>query len=298
MPLGMVLLFLDKKANKNLLLVQSLGIYSFILFLDILVLLFKDNGLSQNSFNQAIYFSGGKFSAIYIYLAWLMLFFQVKKDINRKWAIVLMAIGIIYSYCLDCMTGVVAIFSFGVIMLIPQNLCTGRKGIIWILAVVVITILLVFFQVQTSVLWIKNIITKVLNSSISLTGRVSIYDAIPKIMKDHWMLGWGYTSTRIVQITGLANMQNGFLQLIYNNGVLGTIPFLLVMLIAIKKVIELKDLKIGRVFLASIVSFFVIAIVEIPFNTTSFFLLIACIFMQSNSEINANEFYKGSTDIK
>jgi O-antigen ligase len=138
----------------------------------------------------------------------------------------------------------------------------------------------------------------VLNSSISLTGRVSIYDAIPKIMKDHWMLGWGYTSTRIVQITGLANMQNGFLQLIYNNGVLGTIPFLLVMLIAIKKVIELKDLKIGRVFLASIVSFFVIAIVEIPFNTTSFFLLIACIFMQSNSEINANEFYKVSTDIK
>ena len=144
--------------------------------------------------------------------------------------------------------------------------------------------LIVFVQIQSTNPWLSYFITEVLNKQITLTGRVKIYNRFGEIMQNHWLFGYGYTSDRIIEVTKLANTQNGFLQVIYVGGLVSFAVFMIMMFYIIAQIIKIKNKKEQNILFSALMAFFAIAVIEIPFHSVLFYMLLAIIYVYSCRE--------------
>lgn len=266
-----------EKKYVNTVLICSLTYFS----LDAFWALFTENGTGINDNFQPLYFSGGKFQICYIYII-LLAFLMIKKKLSIKTKIFLLLFGLFIAYHVDCNTGAVAIFSFGVILFIPRIFYRKKVVYFWLTSLILVNYLLVIVQIQNTNLLLRHIITEILHRDISMTGRTVIYNSISEIMSGHWILGYGIGNSYIVEYTGLANMQNGFLQILYTSGVLGLIAYMILLIIMFKRIEFIFNNEAKIVILGAISSFLIIAIVEIPLTAGYMMLLYGLIHIYSN----------------
>lgn len=275
-PLGILAVFENVK-DKELLINNLFIIFSVIVLLDIATVFLLPRGIYQSPNGDAVYFTGGKFTVCYILAFWIALFSLRFKDVNRLHFLMIMMFGAVYGHYVDSNTGMLAILSFGGIIFIPRFFKRKSFQIVWLVGWVLASYLIVILQVQSKVPFISNFITNVLHRSIHLTGRLNIYDKIPEIMEGHWAFGWGYTSKRIVEVTSLANTQNGFLQVVYWCGLVGFAFFALILFRIFRSLTKLNDKNMRATFLGLMTVFLLAATIEVPFSNTVFFLSVGLI---------------------
>lgn len=146
----------------------------------------------------------------------------------------------------------------------------------------VLTIAVVFLQIQKNIPLLRYVIEDLLQKNISLTGRNKIYESYFRLMKGNMIWGMGYKNTLIQDYIGPANTQNAFLELLCLYGIVGLILFLLVFSISVReyrnKYIYLKSIA------AMIIIYFVCAVVEIPFDNL-FYILVALIAKSADIQL-------------
>lgn len=243
--------------------------------------IFVTNGVGTNAVGQPVYFSGGKFNVCYMYLLLTVLIFLKYKKIKLSHQLCLILFGMILALRVDCSTGLLAMIAFGGISLLPNWLKSGKKKYLWLLGTLWIHYLIVFVQIQSTNPLLRYIITEVLHRQVHLTGRVDIYNNFDKIMEGHWLLGYGYTSDRIVEITGLANTQNGFLQAIYIGGIVLFLIFMILLIYMLHRISKIEKVREQNILFSALMAFLIIAIVEIPFTSVVFYLLLSIIYVYS-----------------
>ena len=243
--------------------------------------IFVTNGIGTNANGQPIYFSGGKFNVCYMYLLLMVLTFLRYKHIRLLHQLLMVLFGMILALRVDCSTGLLAIVAFWGISLLPNWLKQGKKKYIWLIGTIWIHYLIVFAQIQSNNPLLRYIITEILHRDINLTGRVYIYNNFDVIMQNHWLLGYGYTSDRIVEVTKLANTQNGFLQAIYVGGIVLLVILILLMFYMISRILKIENMREQNILFSALVAFWVIAIVEIPFTSSVFYIFLCIIYVYS-----------------
>ena len=217
----------------------------------------------------------------YMYLLMMTLVFLKYKGMKKMYQLLMTVFGMFLSLYVDCSTGLLAIVAFFGVFILPDWLKARKMKYIWIVGSVWVHYLIVFVQIQNTNPIIRYIITEILHKKVHLTGRINIYNNFDKIMEDHWLLGYGYTSNHIVEVTKLANTQNGFLQAIYIGGMLLLVIFVFLLFYMVFRISKIKDKREQNILFSALIAFLVIAIVEIPFTAVVFYLLLSMIYVYS-----------------
>ena len=255
-------------------LLKGFLIYFFIDAFFIFVL----NGIGINANGQPLFFSGGKFNVCYMYMVLLVLIFLNYEQIKAWKKIALLIFGLFLAKVVDCNTGMLGILAFGATMFLPEFVKKGKRKYLWLGAMLLMHYLICIVQIQSTNPVIQYFITNILHRQVHLTGRVEIYNRIGEIMDGHWLLGHGYTSTRIVEVTKLANTQNGFLQIIYVGGIVLLVVFGILLLYLLYCLTKIENRRASNILFAALMGFLTIAIVEIPFSSVVFYIFIGIIY--------------------
>ena len=246
-----------------------------------LYFIFVANGIGMNDNGQPVFFSGGKFNVCYMYLLMSALIFLKHKYLKKYHQLLIIVFGMFMCKYVDCSTGLLGIMSFYGVMLLPKWLKKGKRVYAWLVGMICMHYLIVFVQIQSTSKLLSYVITEVLHKQIHLTGRIKIYNQFQEIMQNHWLFGYGYTSNRIVEVTKLANTQNGFLQVIYNGGLVTFVVFILLLIYVFYRITQIEIERERNILFAAMIAFMVIAIVEIPFTSVVFYFLLSIIYIYS-----------------
>jgi O-antigen ligase len=176
-------------------------------------------------------------------------------------------------------TGIVGVFMLVALLLLPLKLESNAK--IWISVLLAATLFTFLFELILSYGFVENFITGVLQKSMTLTGRTVIYSYVPKVLQNHWLLGYGFGSSYEVWINAihLPNSQNGVIDCILEQGLIATTLLIGTLYLALKNE---KNMKISRVFkpiIAVIYVFTVLSAIEITISINFcmwFFILYFC----------------------
>lgn len=248
-----------------------------------------------------LYLVGTKFGVVYQHLFLITLFMYLKSEklavknnrqrysVQIKLALLLLLTGIVSIY-VDCMTGVVGIIIFFVLSILVRKFGKIFTSPVFFL----VTIFLSF-----SVVWamsallvnthIANFITKYLNRELTLTGRTLIYAGLPFVMKEHWLLGYGYGSSYEIcnKYLGFANAQNALMDWILQIGIVGTIALCFVFVICVSKM-HRRVLQNGKKFrtwiwpFALIYTYIFLGTVEITYNMQFISALLLLYFIDAD----------------
>ena len=153
--------------------------------------------------NSGLYFIGTKFIVVYQHLFLLMLFMSVNADKLKKRNslsnytvkvkfLIIFILTIIMSVYVDCATGLTGtVLFFGISLLTLKFQKVFSNPIFFVLLVILSYVAM--WNINTILLNknISDIITIFLNRELTLTGRTVIYAGIPKLMKNHWLSGFG-----------------------------------------------------------------------------------------------------------
>ena len=259
----------------------------FWVLLNTVTLVLFPNGLFQNSLGNPLWVLGGKFEITYynlVCIAFCVSFFKMKKKKERDQLLIilgLLCINLSIEIFVGCSTGIIATF----LLMIMFGYVENRKKIKLKYAIVitaVLTIAVVFLQIQKNIPLLRYVIEDLLQKNISLTGRNKIYESYFRLMRGNMIWGMGYKNTLIQDYIGPANTQNAFLELLCLYGIVGLILFLLVFSISVReyrnKYIYLKSIA------AMIIIYFVCAVVEIPFDNL-FYILVALIAKSADIQL-------------
>lgn len=182
----------------------------------------------------------------------------------------------------DTMTATIGLVIVAVMALLLPKAAAKVLSIGVIAAAVLVTINVVFFV--TGMLldnpYVQHFVTEVLGRSLNLTGRTQIYDDLSFIIQMSPYVGWGYGSPVVSEVVGYGNAQNGIMELLVRYGIVGTVGFLLVIIVLLpsfKSGIPIKDAGFVKGCVGILYGMFVVSLVEIPFGGTIFYLMISSI---------------------
>lgn len=246
-----------------------------------LYFIFVANGIGINGDGQPVFFSGGKFNVCYMYLLMSMLLFLKHKYLKVYHQFFIIVFGMFMAKYVDCSTGLLGIMAFYGVMLLPSWMKKGKRIYVWLAGMIYVHYLIVFVQIQSTSRLLTYIVTDLLHKQIHLTGRTRIYNKFGEIMEGHWLFGHGYTSDKIVEATKLANTQNGFLQAIYNGGIVAFVLFMLILIYIFYRINQIEAERERNILFSAMIAFLVIAIVEIPFTSVVFYFLMSIIYVYS-----------------
>lgn len=219
------------------------------------------------------YLIGTKFAVVYLHLI-LLTFYLMIKNIEKKgvnWIIfgILCLITIEISIIVECMTGIVAILIY-ILCYCNKNVFKkifySAKG--FIVSILLVDSFAIIYNVILSNVHIQNIISNVLNRSLTLTGRIYIYEQLPLILGTNlvWGNGCGSAYEIMQRFTPYADAQNGLAQWILQIGIVGTMLLFLILLCPFINSNK-KFLKNGATeILILIFVFIVLSSVEITFD--------------------------------
>ena len=259
----------------------------FYLLLDFYFAFLTVNGSGRTPTGQPLYFSGDKFQTCYVYIVFLTLLF-LRPGTRKIAQILAILFGIFYAFYVDCNTGAIAILTYGMIVLALPRFLLQKSRIYWLLGcLIALNYVILFLQIQTVFPFLTYLIQVVLSRDITMSGRFRIYSHIPEIMAGHWVFGFGYTSMSVGRFTGYGNqlgsinMQNGLLQILYTNGLVGFGLYVLLMLIVFVRLNSIKNSQTKLVLTAALSAFLIAAIVEIPFDYGAYHIIIGLILLES-----------------
>ena len=249
----------------------------FCLLLTINDVLMLVNGLDPNGSG---YLLGNKFQVAYMHY-WGLLLYILKNSYDKKLKIRKMYYGIgfcaIISIIVQCTTaliGSIILFYF---------LSRWNKTHKWIynplFALLFLLICSSFFFIFSNILdnsFVQYILVDILNEDPTLTGRMGIYQSLIGFLSlgSIWGYGLGDSHFILAYLFGVANAQNGILDVWIEQGLIGTFLFLCILFILIKH-IEKNFYKLFTYpILAFIYTYIYLSSVEITLGI-NFMLLLA-----------------------
>lgn len=209
----------------------------FCLLLTINDVLMLVNGLDPNGSG---YLLGNKFQVAYMHY-WGLLLYILKNSYDKKLKIRKMYYGIgfcaIISIIVQCTTaliGSIILFYFLSHWRKPHNLIYNP-----FFTLACLLICSSFFFIFGNILnnnFVQYILVDILNEDPTLTGRMGIYQSLIGFLSlgSIWGYGLGNSHFILAYLFGVANAQNGILDVWIEQGLIGTFLFLYILFILIK----------------------------------------------------------------
>lgn len=295
--LAELILYLELATERNMIVYCCKTWYRCALFVTILtdVLVFTQGAIDE------LYLVGTKFGVVYQHLFLITLFMLIKSDKlsvkNRRLRfsvqiqlVFLLALTGLVSVYVDCMTGVVGIIIFFVLSILMQKFGKLFTSPAFFLVAIILSFSVIWAMSALLVnTHIANFITKYLNRELTLTGRTLIYAGLPFVMKEHWLLGYGYGSSYEIcnKYLGFANAQNALMDWILQIGIVGTIALCFVFVICVSKM-HRRVLQNGKKFrtwiwpFALIYTYIFLGTVEITYNMQFISALLLLYFIDAD----------------
>lgn len=237
---------------------------------------------------RAIYFTGGKCDVGYNMILFLLLLFIILRECSwGKWnkrLVLYLAVGfsVYYSYKINAMTMLLGIMSIAIALFglsIIKKLPTA-KFMFAIFLSAGISILVMNFFLSTNL--IRYFITVVLKRTISLTGRMNIYESIYQVISRSILFGNGTSSTYALETIGYSNLQNGLFQIIYLHGFFGAFMFSKLMYVYFKKICNVQY----KWVIAFVLGYIVCSISEIVYDymVYYYFMALSYAYVDAQSE--------------
>lgn len=228
-----------------------------------------------------VFLVGTKFSVIYMHFYLISFFFADKRIrlqsmtkrsfMDKTVLALLLAITMIMSVKLGTATGIVgtaALLFF--LWLSDANINCILNAKSFLVAFLASGLFAIFVEVILSNGMITYVITQLLGKDITLTFRTVIYSMFPKIMKNHWLWGFGYgTGYEVLMRYGIVDAQNGIFDWVQQIGVLGTLMLTIWLSVAMKKSKVELDVKSSstKSLTALVYVFILLATVEITYSS-------------------------------
>lgn len=227
-------------------LLKKIGFSNFLKYLFYISLIYcvTNDVLTLLKFSSYVssrmFFLGNKYDIAYLHLNMVTFYLSWKASLNirdKKVERILYLYTTMVCILIDCITGLVGI----VLLYIFSNSYTIKKinkSVLWsIAALISFSVIYIYPLIVNSNLY-QRIVIGYLNRSITMTGRMNIYNEYPAIMQNHWLWGYGYGSSyeTIFSHMFMPNAQNGFGDFILQNGVVAAIIFVLIVLYCIQRV--------------------------------------------------------------
>lgn len=254
-----------------------------VLIMDIYIFLYPNKSAASGD----IYFIGTKFTVSYFHLFLIAFYILKQNQIRKKNIIPILILGVLawmISMKVDCMTGIVGVFIFGILYVFSRktfNLLT--KPYVYMITMFISGLFVVFYSVVMRLRFVGDFLENVLHTSTELTGRTWIYRVLPVILMKKPLLGNGFRSSFDVMMHTMRapNTQNGLTEWIIEGGIITTVVFLCMVWMIFKSVKNVNiNLEANR-YKAIYSMMYVLAVlstVEIIYNREIYFVWLALLF--------------------
>lgn len=130
----------------------------------------------------------------------------------------------------------------------------------------------IIFQIQNGIL--RTIVTNMLNRDLTFTGRVYVWDRAIELIKNNSIFGYGVleTETNMILLNAV-NAHNQFLQVSFQQGIIGTILFLSILIYAVIVLYRQRNNPIAGVLSVSLFAFWIMFTQE-AYNLLLYYVLI------------------------
>jgi len=237
--------------------------------------------------NSGIYFVGTKFQVSYLHMFLTALYLVNQRVTKKPINSIFILLDIIWSFFIigfvNCDTGIIGFFFMCLLLAVS---CRTKKSISpWFLAVL-FCLAFAFLFLYNSILnsnFSIFILDTFFDSNYSLSSRTYIFKSLESIMNNHWYLGYGYGCSYelLTNLIGAPDAQNGLYELIIYSGLIGIIPFVFLVSLAIKNSNKLYELSSISVLFATLIF---LSAIEITY-TLSFFTFTFLLYVLNSSKI-------------
>lgn len=178
-------------------------------------------------------------------------------------------ITVIYTWSVGAVLGISLLACYIVFILKDNNRSEKLTFKHYILIIFSLNILIVFFQFQN---YFSNFITIYLGKDVTFSGRTFLWNlGISEIEKAPF---WGYGINETLlksKLYGLEHFHNYFVNLIYQGGLISLLLFLIMNIIALKKIEKYKNTYIAKVITFIIFTSLILSLVD-TLDYTYFFV--------------------------
>lgn len=275
---GIILLYdiikiFDKQGKGKELLKSIFGILAFYTVLNAVSVAI----IGTDDLHNLMYIFGNKFRVSYyiiylIGLGYCLYSEKIRRNVASKGLFVAGSVlAMIYMYYITCKTGLVAVAFFLILALFLKREYKMISNVYFIMICTIVAgFIILGFETILSIPFVQNII-RALNEDMLLSGRTRIYSMylFPLLSKAKW-IGYGYGNTAMwTYSVAFANAQNGMFDYILNNGIIGLVLHLIIMIVELKKA-EPSSHKYGLYLV--LFAMIIISVVEV--NYGAFMLMI------------------------
>ncbi|MFS2923953.1 hypothetical protein AAHJ11_14315 [Bacteroides sp. 90-K9/2] len=225
------------------------------------------------SIGEQGYLIGNKFSLCYMHILCYVFYYiySYKRNVipNKCISIMLIIMTLLMSILAECTTTLL-----GMLVIVFLFNTKRRFGFIlfklktYVIILSLGVLFIFFYSFILDIQIVQDFIVNILHEDITLTGRTEIYDALIPILsvRPLWGVGVGNSHWVLAYLLGVANAQNGLVNLYIEEGLTCTVLYLLIFISVFKYV---KD-KIAHSFsyplLCYILFFFIVGLVEITID--------------------------------
>ena len=225
------------------------------------------------SIGEQGYLIGNKFSLCYMHILCYVFYYiySYKRNVipNKCISIMLIIMTLLMSILAECTTTLL-----GMLVIVFLFNTKRRFGFIlfklktYVIILSLGVLFIFFYSFILDIQIVQDFIVNILHEDITLNGRTEIYDALIPILsvRPLWGVGVGNSHWVLAYLLGVANAQNGLVNLYIEEGLTCTVLYLLIFISVFKYV---KD-KIAHSFsyplLCYILFFFIVGLVEITID--------------------------------
>ena len=238
------------------------------------------------------YLVGNKFTLSYMHLFCYVLF-KITESYNLEKRKIVDKILVFLTFAISLLTGcTTALLGFIGLMLILQVRETKLrmllyKGQTYCVVLSIGVLFMFFYSYVLDITFVQNFIVNVLHEDLTLTGRTGIYDLMLSVLpaRPLWGFGIGNSHWVLAYLFGIANAQNGVVNLYIEEGIVGMVLYFLVFASIFKFSKKYIPQEFTYPLLCYIIIFFFMGLVEITIDNN---LLIIMSFLLAYSSSNLN----------
>lgn len=280
--------FAQKKQFMDFVIILK-NVFLSYLCINLITYVFIPQGLFDLKSHTKLFFLGvrTRFTeyAITCIMLGMICFFEKKiKPVNLTFILVICLLNIFLPKISTAIIGVGIMFlSYAFLKILVYKKKKNDFSLLLILSLIV-TALVVFFDIQNM---FSFFIEEVLGKNVTLTGRTIIWDgAIENIKRGNFIIGNGYVNDGnfIAYRNKIVQAHNQLLQLTYESGIIGALPFFCLMIFCLKSKNK-ETTKSDVIGAACIFSFLIMMITEIYAYYIAFFVALIVFCYRKNYDI-------------
>lgn len=229
--------------------------------------------LAIGSIGEQGYLIGNKFSLCYMHILCYVFYciYSYRRNVipNKYISALLIIMTLVMSILTECTTTLLGMLIIVFLFNTKRNLgfiLFKLKTYVIILSLGVLFIFFYSFILDIQI--VQDFIVNILHEDITLTGRTGIYDTLIPLLsvRPLWGFGVGNSHWVLAYLLGVANAQNGLVNLYIEEGLICTVLYLLIFISLFKYVKNKIAHSFSYPLLCYILFFFFVGLVEITID--------------------------------